>query len=165
MATATVERGTGTMTSGYQQGYAKVFRKIHPETLKATIELKKAGVWKRDVSLTDKTIAMGIWITKVSAIYGIEPPKFYFVQDQTEYARTGGGCYFPTLHEAYLFEKPSIMTLLHEFRHAVQTKKPDMPMHRNEAEEDARAWSHSVFRRALPVSYRNAMEKGLFHHS
>lgn len=159
-----LERNDWCMTGTVQRDYSRVFRNIHPKAVEATIELKKSGFWKEDVDIQDKVIAMGIWIKKMSEIYGIEAPKFYFVDNVGEYRRTGGGCYFPELNEMYVFHKPSMMTLIHEFRHAVQTKVPDLDIYKGDIEEDARAWSHSLYRKALPVSYKKALERGLFHH-
>jgi hypothetical protein len=145
--------------------YSKVFKNIKPEVVQATKDMVKAGIWKADVSDQDKAIAIGLWIQKCAEIYNFEAPKFYFVTGQEgarEYARTGGGCYFPHSNEMYLFKKVSITTLLHEFRHAMQFQKA-VKMFRNDHEEDARAWSVSLYRKSLPNSYKKAVEKGILH--
>lgn len=144
--------------------YCSVFKNIHPKVIEAIVELKKAGFWKNDVPMDDKVKAMRLWIQKVSTIYGFEPPKFYFVDDIRQYRQTGGGCYFPFQHEFYVFHKPSMMTFLHEFRHAMQYKIEGLKLYKGDVEEDARAWSHSAFKKALPKSYKKAIERGLFHH-
>lgn len=147
--------------------YSKVFTKIKPEAVKITKELIKSGIWKSDITNEDKAIYMGIWVQKMSALYGFNVPKFYFIGGKDgarEYKRTGGGCYFPELDEMYVFKKPSLTTLLHEFRHVMQ-HKANVKRFRNDAEEDARAWSCSLYRTAAPNSYKKAMEKGIMHYS
>ena len=153
------------MTVTREFTYSKVFNNIKPEVVDATRDLIKSGIWKQEISKQDKAIMMGIWVQKVSEIYGFdEVPKFYFVDDKDEYNRTGGGCYFPKLNEMYVFYKPSLTTLLHEFRHAMQAKL-NVRMFRNDAEEDARAWSISLFRKVAPKSYKKAVERGLLHYT
>lgn len=147
--------------------YSKVFTNIKAAAVEITKDLIKSGIWKSDVSNEDKAIYMGIWVQKMSALYGMETPKFYFIggaEGRKEYKRTGGGCYFPMLNEMYVFKKASLTTLLHEFRHAMQKQK-GVKQFRNDAEEDARAWSCSLYRTAAPNSYKRAMEKGLMHFS
>lgn len=147
--------------------YGTVFKNIKPEVITATKELIKGGIWKSDVSNEDKAILMGVWVQKVSRIYNLPTPKFYFVggkEGAREYNRTGGGCYFPTLNEMYVFKKPSLTTLLHEFRHCMQ-KQLGVTQFRKDAEEDARAWSCSLYRLSAPNSYKKAMEKGIMHYS
>lgn len=145
--------------------YSNVFTKIKSEAVTITKELIKSGIWKSDVSNEDKAIYMGIWLQKMSALYGMRTPKFYYVGGKDgarEYRRTGGGCYFPELNEMYVFKKPSLTTLIHEFRHAMQ-EQLNVKQFRNDAEEDARAWSCSLYRAAAPTSYKKAMEKGIMH--
>jgi hypothetical protein len=145
--------------------YSEVFKNIKPEAVAITKELIKSGIWKKEVSNEDKAIYMGIWVQKMSQLYGMETPKFYFVggkEGKREYNRTGGGCYFPTLNEMYVFKKPSLTTLLHEFRHAMQ-EKLDVKEFRKNKEEDARAWSVSLYKLAAPNSYKKAVAAGIMH--
>lgn len=145
--------------------YSKVFKNVKQEVIDETKKLIKSGIWKADVSKEDKAIAMGIWVQKVAEIYEFEEvPKFYFVDNKQEYRRTGGGCYFPALNEMYVFHKPSLTTLLHEFRHAMQHQL-NVKQFRDDVEEDARAWSCSVYRKSAPNSYKKAVEKGILHYS
>ena len=153
------------MTATAEFTYSKVFTKIKPQAIELTRELVKSGIWKNDVSNEDKAIYMGIWVQKMSALYGMRTPKFYFVggrEGNAEYRRTGGGCYFPSLNEMYVFKKPSLTTLLHEFRHAMQTQKR-VKCFRGDKEEDARAWSVSLYRLSCPISYKKAVDKGTMH--
>lgn len=143
--------------------YSDVFKNIKGEVIQATKDLIKGGIFKKDLPKQDKAILMGLWIQVVSRAYDFEEvPKFYFVDDRAEYNRTGGGCYFPSKNEIYIFYKPSFTTLLHEFRHAMQFQK-GIKMFRNEHEEDARAWSVSLYKLSAPKTYKNAVEKGLLH--
>lgn len=145
--------------------YADVYQNIRKDVVEATKELIKAGIWKADVSNEDKAIFMGVWVQKVSAIYGMEPPKVYFIggaDGNRQYNRTGGGCYFPSTHEMYIFKKPSLTTLLHEFRHAMQNKL-NVKEYKDDCEHDARAWSCSLYRLSAPKAYKRAVEKGILH--
>jgi hypothetical protein len=145
--------------------YSKVFTKIKPSVIALTTELVKAGIFKKDISMQDKAIMMGLWVKKASEIYGMEAPKFYLIggkDGKDGYRATGGGCYIPSHHEIHIFKKASLTTLLHEFRHAMQFQQ-NVKKFRNDHEEDARAWSVSLYRLSAPNSYKRAVEKGILH--
>jgi len=57
----------------------------------------------------------------------------------------------------------SVVTLLHEFRHAMQYR-PGIADVRPGSEEDARAWSLSLFRLAAPRRFRRMCDAGRIIH-
>lgn len=160
--------------------YSKVFTNFHPKVIEATQDLIKGGIFKTEVSNLDKNIIMGLWVQRVSEVYKMEIPTLWFItrdnpaarqwlQDnrgvspEAEYDACGGGCYYPHSNEIYLFKKASIVNLLHEFRHAMQfsNNNTDNKLYKDDREEDARAWSVSLFRKVAPGSYKRAVEKGM----
>lgn len=145
--------------------YGGVFTKLDKRTIRLTKDLIKAGIFKKDISMEDKSIMMGIWLQKASEIYGMETPKFYLIggaDGDSGYRATGGGCYIPSHNEIHIFKKASLTTLLHEFRHAMQFQLR-VKKFRRDAEEDARAWSVSLYKLSAPNSYKRAVEKGILH--
>jgi hypothetical protein len=102
------------------------------------------------------------WLRVVSPIYGIDVPNFEFVggeEGDWMYAITGGGKYRPDTHTIYLFKKYSLTTLLHEFRHAWQFRTGSTL----DKEDDARAWSCSLYKVTDPERYQRAVENGILH--
>lgn len=153
-----------TNTAIAKKVYADVFTNINKKVIAETQLLIKKGIWSKDVSDVDKAIFMGIWLKKVSEIYGMKVPKFYYTggdEGRREYRKTGGGCYIPSHHTICLFRKPSLTTLMHEFRHAMQHQ---LGVKKYKGfEPDARAWSCSLYRLSAPKAYKRAVEKGLLH--
>ena len=146
--------------------YSKVYKNIDKRTIEATKKLIKSGLWKTDMSEEHKIEICKTWVEEVSKIYKVEVPIFRFKNSEAKYRSTGGGCYYyyPVNSEIFLYKKFSLVTLLHEFRHHVQYSK-EIKMYKNDKEEDARAWSVSLFKLAAPKSFANAVEKGILHFS
>lgn len=142
--------------------YSTAFKNINVKTIEATKLLPKAGIWKNDVSPIQKIQACENWIKAVSEIYEVEVPEFRFDTSEVMYQTTGGGHYEPWANRITLFMKFSMVTLLHEFRHHLQHTKR-VTMYKNDNEEDARAWSVSLYKLACPKSYQNAVNKGIMH--
>ncbi|AKQ08601.1 hypothetical protein PBC5_035 [Bacillus phage PBC5] len=146
--------------------YCEVYKKIHPHVIDEVRLMVQGGFWKREVTNADKTILMGLFVRRVSQLYGFPTPKLYFDtgKQSKENYRLYGGMYLDEPNEIHIFYKPSLMTFLHEFRHAMQYRIEGLKLYRDDLEHDARAWSHSLYRLALPKSYKSAIEKGLFLH-
>lgn len=142
--------------------YSNVYKNIKKETIELTKLLPKQGLWKKDVSKDQKIEAIQNFLLKVSEIYNIEVPKFKFIESDFYYRATGGGTYTPSSKEITLYNKFSLVTLLHEFRHHMQHEGLEK-LYKDDLEEDARAWSVSLFKSACPKSYKNAVEKGILH--
>ena len=94
-------------------------------------------------------------LNQLSCVYGITPPYFFYKETKGE----TNGQYDSRDHSITMINKLSLVTLLHEFRHAMQHKGAKMID--QDKEEDARAWSMSLFKKALPKSHKRACEKNL----
>ena len=141
--------------------YSKVYKHLKRATIKITGELMPA-VWRAE-TVEEKVELMQTWLNKASALYNLQVPAFEFRADDTDgYMVTGGGMYNPEENKITLFQKASVVTLLHEFKHMRQYKQGGY-MYRNDKEEDARAWSVSLFRKTRQRAYRRAVRKGLLH--
>jgi hypothetical protein len=144
--------------------YSNVYSNINAEVVNATKKLVKSGYMKRDNPPEIKLAVAEIWLMEVCNIYGIKTiPTLEFNPSEGGYHSTGGGTYRPANAHITLYKKFSLVTLLHEFRHHMQSTKQGMTLHRNDHEEDARAWSVSLFKLATPKMFANAVEKGLLH--
>jgi hypothetical protein len=141
--------------------YSKVYRNIRLEVIAASKEMIPA-IWRTDEEAV-KVQMMKDWLVKVSAIYGVPVPDFLFEPENEEaYSATGGGCYNCVTNQIRLFKKASFVTLAHEFRHMMQYKA-GVKMYKGDAEEDARAWSVSLFRLTDATAFRRAVRKGILH--
>ncbi len=101
------------------------------------------------------------WVGDAAAVYGV-PPVTLCHTIPAEAA--GSGCYLPALGEIRM-PKPSVVTLFHEFRHALQHHRPHDTQYRldpaaDPAEDDARAWSLSLFHQVRPRLLATAIETG-----
>lgn len=122
------------------------------------------------------------WLEKASLYYEILTPNFEFIsgrEGRARYTATGGGSYSITNNTIYLYKKFSLTTLLHEFRHHMQheayqvhndrlinksTGELDFEGNTKLAlEQDARAWSCSLYYNASPRRYNTAVKKGILH--
>lgn len=140
--------------------YAKVYKHLKPEIVNATKEMMP-DIWRGDNE--SKEIIMRAWLVKASTIYNVPVPAFKFDAANLDgYSMTGGGCYEPAVNQITLFYKASLVTLLHEFKHMLQHVKGGY-MYRDDKEQDARAWSVSLFKMANARAYRTAVRKGLLH--
>jgi hypothetical protein len=131
--------------------YHRRYKHFNKKTLRATKELMKN--WGNDEEA--KNLAkMRKWIEQVSKIYQINFPMLKIIRS------AGEGCYSPLLNEIYM-ARLSIVTLLHEFRHAMQAqgKAPQYRWQRpleakGGAEDDARAWSLSLYYKVAPRGFK-----------
>ncbi len=101
------------------------------------------------------------WIDTAADLY--ELPTITVAHTSTAEA-AGSGCYLPARNEIRM-PKASVVTLFHEFRHAIQHHQPDETWHRVDptapaAEDDARAWSLSLFHQVRPQLLASAVEAG-----
>lgn len=131
--------------------YHRRYKHFNKKTLRATKELIKN--WGNDTEEKNLT-KMKKWIREVSEIYQINFPMLKII------THAGDGCYSPLLNEIYM-ARLSIVTLLHEFRHAMQAqgKAPQFCRHqpweaKGGAEDDARAWSLSLYYKVAPRSFK-----------
>lgn len=143
--------------------YSKVYKNIKGEVIEETRQLVKNGFWKSEMSVEDKMKICVKWLQAASQIYGVEIPSLKFNPSAARYNRTGGGIYTPHLKEITIYKKFSLVTLLHEFRHHMQYEIEDLKLYKGDLEHDARAWSVSLYKLALPESYKRACENGILH--
>ena len=136
--------------------YSNSFHNFDESTVIITKNLGSQIIKKRNTD-EEKIYYCTDWIARVSAIYGVTTPSFEFRPDE----ENGGsnGFYSPKKNLICLQKKISLVTLLHEFRHCMQHQghkmiDPDI-------EEDARAWSMSLFKVAMPKAHATALRKGL----
>lgn len=101
------------------------------------------------------------WIDAAADVYNIPAPTLR----HTSAATAGGsGCYVGRYNEI-LMPHASVVTVFHEFRHALQRHIPDVPRFRVDrsapaAEDDARAWSLSLFHQVRPGRLAAAVAAG-----
>jgi hypothetical protein len=141
--------------------YSTAYTNIKSGAIDSTKKLAKNGFWKKNHQ-DRKTEICKQWLKEVSAIYGIETPTFRFDSSERMYKQTGGGYYEPSHNRITLFKKFSMVTFLHEFRHHMQHQMK-LKLYKGDIEEDARAWSVSLFKCSTPKAYENSVRKGILH--
>lgn len=132
--------------------YHKKFQHFKPKTLTITRTLLRD--WGRS-SNDLQWLKMNAWLTQGAEIYGIPRPNL--IQD----SRAGYGCYQLATNNICM-SKPSVITLLHEFRHALQNHQRATGFNNDprQVEPDARAWSLSLYYRVAPRSFRRLVAQG-----
>lgn len=106
------------------------------------------------------------WLNLVSEHYNMEVPAV------VHNPHAGAGYYLGLVNEIHM-SKPSIITLLHEFRHAMQAQgkagpsfRPDLPEDaRGGVEDDARAWSLSLYYAVAPRTLKRLVTEGRVFHT
>lgn len=134
--------------------YHERFRNFHSRTLDATDRLFRSRPWV-DTENATSTEKFERWLRRVSAAYDLPVPDLAFSDDPR--VSFVFGCYRPSEQRIYL-PKHSVVTLFHEFRHHMQHRGADMVS--QDVEEDARAWSLSLFYQVRPSLYWRAVEDG-----
>ena len=115
-----------------------------------TIEETKTLFSARPSTLmpAERAIVFKNWVDKISEIYHMDTPTFYW-DEEADYG--GGGFYRHKDHSITMSPNhPSIVTLIHETRHALQIKEKGAPMVSDDLERDARAWSLSLYYKTKP---------------
>ncbi len=99
------------------------------------------------------------WVRDVSAAEGTPIPAVQW--ENSNLSNCGGGYYRPSTHTLYMrAERPSLLTLFHEYRHAEQEKRTGSPMVSTDVEDDARAWSMSLFHQVRPRLFARLVNDG-----
>jgi hypothetical protein len=137
--------------------YKDMFKEdyFNASTIELTKELVK-HIWSG--TNQERLAHVKHWVKEISEKNGIIAPHVTFIEGDLGdkmYAFTGGGEYIPEYNVIALYKKISLVTLLHEFAHALDCyagKEPD--------EEFARGWSVSLFYIVAPEKYNKAVEKG-----
>jgi len=139
--------------------YHRRFRNFNRRTTDATRRLMVG--WGRG-SQAERTAKMGAWLDEVAEIYELPRPELAVnasVNDR--------GFYSPRSNLIVL-PQPSIVTLLHEFRHAMQYwgkagahfRRSAPSEARGGLEDDARAWSLSLYYTVAPRTFRRLAASG-----
>lgn len=129
--------------------YHRRFRNQHRKTVLATRQL--FADWTA-VGVDGQWEKSRRWLTEVSAVYGVTVPTLH------KQARGAGKGYYRADTNSIHMPYPSIVTLLHEFRHAYQHSHPSRMV--ADKEDDARAWSLSLYYRVAPRTLRRLAAQG-----
>lgn len=144
------------MTKFYHQMMSET--EIGSGTIEAVRELI-TKVWRG--STESRLEAVRACCETICHAYGIERiPRIEFVsgtEGNALYAVSGGGVYDSRINAIHLFKKVSLVTFLHELRHAMQHIL-ELEVNR---EKDARAWSLSAYYIADPIRFQRAVDKGI----
>lgn len=131
------------------------FTNFDRTTIDATDGYFGSNPWKGD-----KLAKAQRWVDTVAGIYGMDAPTVAIV-DPGECS--GMGCYVPATNQI-LLPKVSVTTLFHEFRHAMQHSATCTMVEAiygdSRHEEDARAWSLSLFWIVRPERFATMVASG-----
>lgn len=136
------------------------FRNFHRQTLIATQDLFRSR--PSQLSPDERHIVFKNWVDKISDIYGMERPAFHW----DEAADMGGGGFYRASDHSITMSPnhPSVITLIHETRHALQRKEKGAPMVSDDLERDARAWSLSLYYKVRPNLLKRLVREGRVFH-
>ncbi len=138
---------------------ANRFRRIKPAAVVVVRRMVREGRFYRR-SGEKKMDMLATLIRDLADVYGVPAPHVHMVDAPLNWL--GGGEYDQSTNSIRIGAPYSLMTTLHEFRHMLQFRM--MPEPPSDVEDDAQAWSHSLFRLALPRLYRDSLRKGKFFH-
>lgn len=140
--------------------YHLQFGRFKRGVLDATNNLFQARPSRLDPE--QRAAAFQQWADSVCRAYNITPPRIVW---DTTATGTGGGYYTPSTHTITLSpERPSVITLLHETRHALQHAPGGPSMISRDVEIDARAWSLSLYYKVRPALFRKLARQGRILH-
>lgn len=132
------------------------FTRFHTGTLQATAALLDSRPSRLLPAAQQE--AFEEWIASVTTIYKM-PPVALVWDEQA--GRTGGGFYVPATHTLTLNpNRPSVITLLHEMRHALQYQQCGPALISDDLERDARAWSLSLYFQVRPEQFKTLVRAG-----
>jgi len=144
----------------WARSYHLRFRNFHRQTLLATQDLFRAR--PSQLSPEERHIVFKNWVDRISDIYGMERPRFIWDESAD---MGGGGFYRGSDHSITMSPNhPSIITLIHETRHALQHKEKGAPLVSDDVERDARAWSLSLYYRVRPNLLKRLVREGRVFH-
>jgi hypothetical protein len=156
------ERNENLVSSVQPGEYALMFNanQIGEPIIEATRELM-TKIWRQPKEVRIEGINR--FIDVVSEYYGVSDnkPRFEIIRGslgRQMYKITGGGQYNPQNNTIILYKKFSLVTFLHEYRHALQHLTGNIL-----GERDARGWSVSLFFLADPDRYFRAVQNGWLH--
>ena len=146
------------MFRGKQDGlrYHKKFSRFHPKTIRLFKELRLN--WS-NCDDTQKWMHMQRFVMGASEVYGMEFPR-------VKISSFAGDGYYSILDNKIFMSKPSIITVVHEFRHAMQVQQKARGWSGREidVEHDARGWSLSLYYKVAPITFRRLVRSGKVFH-
>jgi len=149
------------MTEPEQDKPKKLYKDRYTKIDKRTIEAVRNAIltqrfYKQDNS-NKKQIITELF-NRLNAIYNTQATLRIDENNNNMYMMTGGGMYNPSNNTIHLF-KLSLITFLHEFKHALLKAKG-----KKQSEIQARGYSISLFYKASERHYNRAVRKGLIFH-
>lgn len=137
--------------------YHRRFKNFKENTLQATEELFKSRPSRLSVEEAENEFKS--WISKVSSSYNLPSPNLVWDAE----AINGGGGYYSPEDQTIALSHVSITTLLHEFRHHMQWQGIGT-MVSEDREEDARAWSLSLYYTVRPRLFERLVQEERIYH-
>lgn len=129
--------------------YHRQFKHLDRRTVRITRTLIAGWSAKTD---RQRQEAMRLWLDQATTIYQIAPVRLTIGNDD----------FYAPLDRKITMSKPSVITLLHEFRHHFQAERPTLWS--GDVEEDARAWSLSLYHATAPRTLKAlAQANRVFH--
>lgn len=113
--------------------------------VRAVKRLRLAGAWRG--SDAERLEKFRRCIGRLSRVYGIEEPRV--VRGIVRRGSSGASCYVPAVHTITLSGRLSVVTMLHEFAHAM-----------GKGERGAVKWSVNLFRRVWPEQFERCEHEG-----
>ena len=133
--------------------YQFKYKHLNKDAIKEVREvILKYRIFK--LNRTERFILLKELNKSLSKIYKIKKPHLVY-----DSSREHDGFYNHNSNIIVLNDKLSLITYLHEFKHALQTLK-----HKKNSENIARSYSLSLFYNASPRHFRRAIRKGLILH-
>jgi hypothetical protein len=120
--------------------------KFKAGTLKAMRQFKDAKPWRGNQQ--ERIAKFTALVTELSQVYGIQPPMLDASSVDSDES-SDRSFYVPMLHSIHLVGKLSVITLLHEFSHAL-----------GKNEHDACRWSLNLFKRVFPKQWERLTFQG-----
>jgi hypothetical protein len=141
--------GKGNIKPCLKKPYFLRYTNINLNTIKLVKTLKEEGYFKANEEIKRKMLNNLIF--NLADIYKIKINGFYFTDNKIY-----NDSRYNQLNNTIYLNKASIVTALHEFKHALQHNK-----HKLNNEDIARSWSLSLFYIAYPNIFKSSVKKGL----
>jgi len=138
--------------------YERRYRHIDRRAIHTTRLLVRTRPWGRDAAAL---ASARTWASRVAEVYGIEVPTVIIDRRHPDF-RLFGDSYRP-MNRTIVLGTFSVVSLAHEFRHHWQQQTGAHLTTRADAEDDARAWSLSLFRAAAPRRFARMAAAGRIH--
>lgn len=140
--------------------YHLAFTEFPPATIAATQTLFRARPSR--LAPAERRAVLQEWVETISDACGMARPQVAWHPSADS---TGGGYYRPANHALVMSpNEPSVITLIHETRHAMQHTGTGPPPVSPDIERDARAWSLSLYYQTRPALFEKLVRAGRVLH-